>query len=473
MSNVPYAMTIDGQRVFAAKTASAINPATEEVICNFPLASKQQLNEAVTAAQRAFLAWSDTGLAERQQMVSRLGDLIEEHAEEFIRLLITEQGKGRGGAQWEVGGSIHWCREIAKQSLRDEVVERKGHDEVVTRFTPIGVVGGITPWNFPLLLAVWKIAPALVAGNSMVLKPSPYTPLCTLKFGELAQSVLPAGVLNVISGGNELGQWMTEHPGIGKISFTGSTETGKRVMQSAAANIKRLTLELGGNDPAIVLPDVDPKRIAKDLFWAAFSNSGQFCVACKRLYIHEAVYDEVAKELVSYAKTVRVGNGMEAGVELGPLQNKMQFEKVLSLLQDCKDRGLRFLLGGEASAGPGYFIPVTLVDNPPEDSRCVAEEAFGPVLPLIKFNDIDDVVARANATDFGLGASVWGSDLARAAGVAKRMEAGTVWINHIHAFYPNAAFGGHKQSGLGTENSLHGLAEYANTQTVMRKAAAS
>lgn len=465
MNEVPYAMTIGGKRVFTDATDLAINPATEKTICHFPVATREHLDAAVSAAQDAFKLWSQRPLRERQALVSRLGDLVEEHQEAFIRLLITEQGKGRAGAEWEIGGSIHWLREIAKQSLPDEVVS----DTVVTRFTPIGVVGGITPWNFPLLLAVWKIAPALVAGNTMVLKPSPYTPLCTLWFGELAQAVLPPGVLNIVSGGNDLGQWMTEHRGIGKIAFTGSTATGRKVMASSAANLKRLTLELGGNDPAIVLPDVDPKAIAKDLFWASFANSAQFCVACKRLYIHEDIYDAVARELVAYAKTVKVGDGLSDGTDLGPIQNKMQYEKVKNLLDDCKRRNLRYLIGGELPTASGYFIPVTLVDNPPDDSRVVVEEAFGPVLPLLKYKDIDEVVARANDTEYGLAASVWGRDLAQAEKVASRLEAGTVWINQVHVFSPDIAFGGHKQSGVGIENSLHGLSEYCNTQTLMRK----
>jgi len=472
MTQHNYALTINGQRVHSADTAQAINPATEEPICDYPLATREHLEEAVAAAKRAFPAWAATPLVERQQLVSQLGDLIEANQEAFINLLITEQGKGRAAAEWEIGGSVYWCREIAKQSLAEEVVSRDGDDEIVTRYTPIGVIGGITPWNFPLLLAVWKIAPALVAGNTMVLKPSPYTPLCTLWFGELAQTVLPAGVLNILSGGNELGQWITEHPAIGKIAFTGSTATGRKVMQSAAGNLKRLTLELGGNDPAIVLPDVDAKAIAKDLFWASFANSSQFCVACKRMYVHEDVYDDVARELVAYAKTVKVGNGMETGTELGPLQNKMQYDKVSQLLADSRDAGLKFLLGGTPEQKPGYFIPVTLVDNPPEDSRVVVEEAFGPVLPLLKYKDVEDVIARANNTEYGLAATVWGKDLEKASAIARRIEAGTVWVNHVHVFAPNIAFGGHKQSGVGIENSLHGLAEYCNMQTVMRKALA-
>lgn len=466
---LPYAMTIDGDRVFSESVEAAINPANETIICRYPMASRAHLDRAVAAAKKAFPAWRDRPLSDRQRMVSALGDLIEQNKEAFLQLLTREQGKARAGAEWEIGGSIYWCREIAKQSLPDEVVVDQGDEKIVTRRTPIGVIGGITPWNFPLLLAIWKIAPALVTGNTMVLKPSPFTPLCTLWFGELAQAVLPPGVLNIISGGNELGQWLTEHPDIGKIAFTGSTATGRKVMQSAATNLKRLTLELGGNDPAIVLPDVDPKTIAKDLFWASFANSAQFCVASKRLYVHEAIYDAVARELVEYAKTVAMGDGSQAGIELGPLQNKMQYDKVRNLLDDCRRQGQRFLSGDGPLRSPGYFVPVTLIDNPPEDARCVTEEAFGPVLPLLKWSDVDDVVARANNSAYGLAASVWGKDLAQAEKIAAQLEAGTVWINQIHVFSPGIAFGGHKQSGLGIENSLHGLAEYTNSKTFIRK----
>jgi acyl-CoA reductase-like NAD-dependent aldehyde dehydrogenase len=462
-------MSIGGKLVASAQSGVVLNPATEQEICRFPLASQEDLDAAVSAARAAFPAWAEAPIEIRQRAVRALGDAIEHNFEAFVQLLCTEQGKSRAAAEWEIGGSVHWCREIATQRLEDETVAGEGDDRIVTRYTPIGVVGGITPWNFPLLLAIWKIAPALVAGNTMVLKPSPYTPLCTLWFGELAQEVLPPGVLNIVSGGNELGQWMSEHPHIGKISFTGSTETGKKVMRSAAGNLKRLTLELGGNDAAIVLPDADPAKIAKALFWASFANSAQFCVACKRLYIHEDIYDEVAAALVDYASRVKMGEWSGADIELGPLQNRMQYDKVRDLLEDSRSQGHKFLLGGEVEDRPGYFIPVTLIDNPPEDARCVTEEAFGPVLPLLKWRDRDDVVDRANRSAYGLAASVWGRDLDVATQIAERLEAGTVWINQIHVFSPHVAFGGHKQSGLGIENSLHGLAEYTNMQTIRSK----
>jgi acyl-CoA reductase-like NAD-dependent aldehyde dehydrogenase len=241
-------------------------------------------------------------------------------------------------------------------------------------------------------------------------------------------------------------------------------------MESCSGNLKRITLELGGNDPAIVLPDVDAKETAKQLFWAAFQNSAQFCVAAKRLYIHEDIYDELAEELVAYAKTVKVGDGAHQGTDLGPIQNRMQFEKLQDLFADIRSNGQKVLLGGEIEDGPGFFVPITIVDNPSDDSRIVTEEPFGPVMPLMKFNDIEDVVKRANDTEYGLAASVWGKDIKTARGIAERIEAGTVWINEVHSFSPHVAFGGHKQSGIGVENSLEGLAEYTNSQTIVTRA---
>ena len=464
-----YTMTIGGKAESSSSTFEAYNPATEAVIARVPDASREQLDAAVAAAKAAFPAWSARPVEERQALVAKIGEVLQAHAGELSRLLTLEQGKAKAGADWEIGGSIAWCGGIATQSLPTQIIEQDEQRTVEMRHVPLGVVGAITPWNFPILLAIWKVAPALVAGNTMVLKPSPYTPLCTLKIGELLRDVLPAGVLNVVSGGDNLGAWMTGHKDIAKISFTGSTATGRKVMESAASNLKRITLELGGNDPAIVLPDVDPKQMAKELFWAAFQNSAQFCCAAKRLYIHDDIYDVLRDEMVEYAKTVKVGDGSQQGVQLGPIQNKMQFEKVKDLLADAKTNGLNAVLGGEVSDGTGYFVPVTIYDNPPEDSRVVKEEAFGPVLPLLRFTDIDDVVARANDTDMGLAASVWSADADLARSIGERIEAGVIWINEVHTFSPHAAFGGHKQSGMGVENSLEGLAEYTNTQTVVTR----
>jgi len=462
-----YSMTIGGKPVKAKATFPAYNPATREVIAQVPEASEADLNSAVDAAAAAFKSWRKTSVKERAQALNAIADAIEANQESFKALLTQEQGKPRAGAEWEIVGSIIWCREIAKQSLPDEIVEDTADRRVITRFSPLGVVGGIVPWNFPVLLAIWKIAPALMAGNTIIIKPSPFTPLCTAKLGELSRSVLPPGVLNVVTGGDELGKWMTAHRGIAKIAFTGNTETGKHVMRSAAGTLKRLTLELGGNDPAIVLADVDPKAIAPQLFWAAFQNNAQFCNATKRLYVHEDVYDAVLRELVSFAKTVKVGDGSEPDTQLGPIQNAPQYEKVLEYFEDCKRNGYRFAVGGEIDRkAKGWFVPVTLVDNPPEDSRVVVEEPFGPILPLLKWKSEADVIARANDTPYGLGASVWGKDTAAVERIGSQLEAGTVWLNEIHQYSPYQAFGGHKQSGLGCENSLHGLMEYTNWHTI-------
>ncbi|WP_375402982.1 aldehyde dehydrogenase family protein [uncultured Sphingomonas sp.] len=467
-----YTMTIDGEAATSQASFEVINPATEDVIATAPDASREQLDRAVSSAKAAFVGWSRRPLTERQALVAGIGDAIERHSEDFMRLLTLEQGKARAGSEWEIGGSTIWCREIATQELAVHMAEDSGTRTVETRRVPLGVVGAITPWNFPVLLAIWKIAPALVAGNTMVLKPSPWTPLCSLKLGELLRDILPPGVLNVVSGGNDLGAWLTRHSDVSKISFTGSTATGRKIMESASGNLKRITLELGGNDPAIVLPDVDIEKTAKELFWAAFQNSSQFCVAAKRLYIHEDIYDELSRALVAYAGTVKVGDGSHQGTDLGPIQNRMQFDKLKEMLADAKRDGCQFLTGGDIPDSKGYFVPITIVDNPPEDSAVVVEEAFGPILPLLKFSDLDDVIARANDTEYGLAASVWGKDIDAARAVAERIEAGTVWINEVHTFSPHVAFGGHKQSGIGIENALEGLGEYTNSQTIVTNRAA-
>ena len=467
-------MIIDGRPAAGVRKLPAFNPATKAVIAEFPDASQEQLNEAVVAAGRAFESWRTTSQTHRAAALNGMAEILESRSDDFMALLTREQGKPRAGAAWEVGGSAHWLREIAKQSLPEEVVLDTEERRVVTQYSPLGVIGAIAPWNFPILLAVWKIAPALMAGNVMIVKPSPFTPLCTLKLVELWQAVLPPGVLSVLSGGDELGKWMTSHPGIAKIAFTGHTETGKHVMRSAAGTLKRVTLELGGNDPAIVLPDVDPKAIAPHLFWAAFQNNAQFCNATKRLYVHDTVYDEVLKELISFANTQRVGDGAEAATALGPIQNLPQYEKVIEYIEDCKQQDYRIALGGDVDrSAPGWFIPVTLIDNPPEHSRIVAEEPFGPILPVLRWTDESDVIRRANDSIYGLGASVWGRDLDAVRRIAEQLDAGTVWINEVHQYSPHQAFGGHKQSGIGCENGLHGLMEYTNWRTItLNKAAA-
>ena len=467
-----FTMTIAGQGVAGAATLAVLNPATEETVAKAPNCTREQLDDAVAAARAAFPGWRAAPLEVRRAGVAKFAEVIGGNLADFARLFTREQGRPVDKAQQELMGAAFWCQTISQQEIPVTINEDTPERRSETRHVPVGVVGGIVPWNFPMLLGVWKIACALLTGNTVVIKPSPFTPLTMLKLGELMREHLPPGVFNVVSGGDQLGPWMTAHSGIDKISFTGSTATGRRVMESAAANLKRVTLELGGNDAAIVLPDVDVKAVAEQLFWGAFGNSGQICIAIKRLYVHADIYDAVARELAAIAARVKVGDGLEQGSELGPIQNRAQFERVKALIDDAKAKGQVFLSGGEVPEGKGYFVPVTIVDNPPEDSRVVVEEAFGPVLPLLKFDDVEDVIARANASDYGLGGSVWSADADKAAEIAARLDTGTVWVNEAQYIMPWIPFGGHKQSGIGVEGGADGLLEYTNAQTItIRKTA--
>jgi acyl-CoA reductase-like NAD-dependent aldehyde dehydrogenase len=464
-----FSMTINGKAVTTDKTVPVINPANEEVIAQVPDSSKEDLNNAVNAAREAFPAWSALSVEERGAKLEEFAEAFYQCKDELAKLFTLEMGRPLKGAFGEIKGAYINCKYIAGQRLPREILEDNENHRVEKIHTPLGIAGLIVPWNFPVTIAIWKIAPALLTGNTVVVKPSPNTPLATLLLGEIARDIFPPGVFNVVTGGNELGQWMTEHPGINKISFTGSTATGKKVMQSASINLKRVTLELGGNDAAIVLPDADPKEVVKPIFWAAFGNTAQVCVAAKRLYVHEKIYDQFLEEFVSFAKTVKVGDGMDPESLLGPLQNKMQFEKVKELIEDTKKTGANIVCGGEIADQPGYFIPVTIVDNPPEDSRVVVEEPFGPVLPVLKYSNYDEVIERANNTNYGLGGTIWGSDLELAQSIAERLDTGTVWINEAQVLSPKFPFGGHKESGIGVEFSLDGLAEFTNIKTIMVK----
>lgn len=467
--DAPYALSIDGKLVETNKNFDVLNPATNAVLAQAPEGTAEHMEAAIAAAKAAFPKWSALSWDERGAYVEAYADALEANKDDLIRLLTLEQGKPRHSqAKSEVEAAIYWVREVARRRLEVETIEDTDSHVVEVHHTPLGVVGAITPWNFPVLLGLWKVAPCLVTGNTMVMKPSPYTPLCTLRFGEIAQSVFPAGVLNIVSGGNDLGQQMTEHPAIAKISFTGSTATGKHVMASGATNLKRITLELGGNDAAIVLADADWEPLIPTLFWAAFGNSGQWCIASKRLYVHRSIHAAFVQAFVAFGKTIVVGDGMDAGTDLGPIQNKMQYDKLKDLFADVKAKGYSVPLGGTIDESlAGNFIPVTVVDNPPEDSRIVQEEPFGPILPIIAFDDVEEVIAKANDSPFGLAGSVWGRDRDAAIAVAKRLETGTVWVNEIHIHGIDVPFGGHKQSGMGVENGQEGLAEYTNTKTMM------
>jgi acyl-CoA reductase-like NAD-dependent aldehyde dehydrogenase len=460
-----YKLLINGALVDGDASMDVINPATEEVIAACPRASTRQLDQAVAAAKTAFPAWAKTPIAERKAALLTIADIIEKNAAELARLLTQEQGKPLSDATSEVYGAVGFFRYFAGLDLKVETVDAGPKRRVEKRRTPLGVIGAIIPWNFPLMIFAFKVPPALLGGNTVVAKPAPTTPLSTLRLSELIHEALPAGVLNVITDVNDLGGAMTAHPDIRKISFTGSTATGKKVMAGAAENLKRITLELGGNDAGIVLDDVDPKTMAPRIFAGAFANTGQVCVAIKRLYVHESIYDEMCKELAALADEAIVGDGLQQGTQLGPLQNRMQYEKVMGLVRDAADYGTVMNQGGDKPE-KGFFIRPVIVRDIADGNRLVDEEQFGPILPVIKYSDTEDALARANSSLHGLGGSIWSSDLDRAHALAERMDAGTVWINQHIDVAPNIPFGGAKQSGLGAEMGEEGLAEFTQLQVI-------
>lgn len=464
--NGDYRMLINGGLVGADRTLDIINPATGHAFAEAPDCSARQLDDAVAGAQEAFKLWGVRPLAERQALMLKASAILRENADDLARLFTREQGRPFDGAKAEILVGADWLKAYAEMDIPDRIVDKGDGQLVEIRHVPLGVVCAISPWNFPVNLALWKIAPALAAGNTIVLKSSPFTPLCMLKIGELLKDSFPAGVLNIISGGDELGPLMTTHPGFAKISFTGSTATGKRVLESAARDLKRVTLELGGNDAAIVMPDVDLDEVALSIFMGAFYNTAQICIATKRLYIHEDIYDALKERLVALARNIKIGDGAEAGSILGPIQNKRQFERVKALISDARAKGLTLIEGAPVPDNGGYFIPITLVDNPPEDSAVVQEEAFGPVLPLLRFKDVDDVIDRANASEYGLAGAVWSKDVEKAKDIARRIQTGTVWINQNLKLRTDTPFAGHKQSGFGVENGLEGLMEYLVPQAI-------
>ncbi|MEY8800694.1 aldehyde dehydrogenase family protein [Leisingera sp. XS_AS12] len=460
-----YRMLINGEQVSSERMIEVINPATEAVFARVPHASEAQMNAAVAAAKSAQRAWAETPMAERRARVEALAAAIGEEADELARLITMEQGKPLPEAQGEVAWSQGYLAHTATLELPDRVIQDDAEFRIETRHKPLGVVAGIIAWNFPLLLCCWKIGPALMAGNAIVLKPAPTTPVTALKLGEICARIFPPGLVNIITDANDLGPRLTVHPDVAKIGFTGSSETGKRIMASAADTMKRVTLEMGGNDPAIVLPDVDVKAAAEKVYGGAFLNAGQVCLAVKRAYVHSDIYEDFCAELAALAEQAVVDDGMKQGTTIGPIQNKAQFDKIKGFLDDARACG-RIIAGGSAKDGPGYFVPPTIVRDVADGQKIVDEEQFGPILPVIRFDDIDDVISRANASDYGLGGSVHGRDTARATEIAGRIESGTIWVNQQLNIGPHIPMAGFKGSGLGVEQSVEGLAEYTQMQVI-------
>jgi acyl-CoA reductase-like NAD-dependent aldehyde dehydrogenase len=464
----PFGLIVGGKSIEAARHREVRNPSTGDVVGLMPLATVADLDMAVLAATNAFESWKKVPGSDRADACRRIAAAIDLNSEELAKLLTLEQGKPLGGlgSRFEIGGAVAWTRHTAEIELPVEVLQDNPEGRVELHRKPIGVVGSITPWNWPVMIACWHIIPALRAGNTVIIKPSPNTPLSTIRLVEIINEVVPPGVVNVIACEDDVAAAMSRHPGIAKVTFTGSIATGRRIMESAAPSLKRLTLELGGNDAGIVLPDADPKAIAEGLFWGSFINSGQTCACLKRLYVHDSIYDDVCRELTAYASAVPVGDGLSEGSVLGPVQNRTQFDIVSSYVEEARAKGGRILLGGNPDGGPGFFYPVTLVADVDHGCRLVDNEQFGPALPIIRYHEIAEVVAKANDSPMGLGGSVWGSDLDQAKAVASQLECGTVWINKHGAIQPNAPFGGVKQSGFGVEFGAEGLKEFTTVQTV-------
>ncbi|WP_395858458.1 aldehyde dehydrogenase family protein [Arthrobacter echini] len=445
------------------------DPATGEVVGRAPEHTAADLDAAVAAARAVQPGWGALTHSQRSHYLNLAADAVEAHAEPLAVLLSREQGKPLNGpnARFEVGACAAWLRATASFELEPEVLVDDEGGLAELHYRPLGVVGAIGPWNWPMMISVWQLAPALRMGNTVVMKPSEYTPLSVLALAHVLNTAMPADVLHVVSGGREVGEALASHPHVDKIMFTGSTATGKAIIRSSADTVKRLTLELGGNDAGIVLPDADPKAIAEDLFWGAFINTGQTCAALKRLYVHENIYEDVVVALAGVAEAMPMGVGLDENNVLGPLQNKAQYDIVANLVRAATDAGARVVVGANPRADqPGYFYPTTLIADIDNNNPLVTEEQFGPALPIIKYSNVDEAIAMANALDVGLGASVWSADPAQAREVAARIEAGTVWINKHGAVDPRMPFGGAKQSGYGLEFGIEGLKGLGSPQVI-------
>lgn len=459
-------LLIGGQFVDGAGgTLDVINPATERPVAQCPLADAEQIDKAVAAAKAAFGAWSRTPVAARARLVEKIADALLERQDEIARLITAEQGKPLKSALAEVTVAAMTLRDFAPMKAETRVLRETPEERIIETRTPLGVVVAITPWNYPLLMLMNKFAPAILTGNTLVAKPAPTTPLTAVLFARIVADILPAGVFNLVCDNNDLGDVLTGHPDVAKVSFTGSTVTGRKVMASAAATIKRVTMELGGNDPAIILDDADPVETAQHVFKSAMSNAGQVCVAIKRAYVPQPMYNEFCAELARLANAVIVDDGEKQGTQMGPVQNRAQFEKLKGYLADARERGT-IIAGGEPLDRPGFFIAPTIVRDIADDARLVREEQFGPILPVLAYTDIDDAIARANDSALGLGGSVWGGNLDRAVEVANRIDSGTVWVNRHLAIATDIPFRGAKQSGVGSDLGEEGMLEYTQPHVI-------
>lgn len=460
-----FTMTIAGKSHTSRETFPVLNPANNEMIAQAPECTPELLDMAVTSAHEAREAWLADPAA-RSLVLTNIVTRVETNLEELSALITMEQGKPLHEAKDELSGAIGDLRYYADLNVPVDTVADTDDLLVQVLRRPMGVIAAITPWNFPLGTAVSKLAPALAAGCTVVLKPSPYTPLSSLRFGELVKDALPPGVLNIISGSDALGSLMTSHPLVRMISFTGSVATGKKIAATAAADLKRVLLELGGNDPAIVLDDADVDAAADGVFANAFANCGQICVAIKRVYAPKALYGQLVDALAERVRGARLGDGQVPETDIGPLCNPAQRDRIEELVNDALRSGIRAAVGGAATDGPGYFYAPTVLAGLNGNERIVVEEQFGPALPIIEYSDIEEAIAQANNSHYGLGASVWTSDPERGRTLAPQVESGTVWVNTHQSGIPGQPFGGLKWSGIGVEGGPWGMLAYTELQAI-------
>ena len=460
-------MIFQGKNIQGKATQfSIINPANEQVITQISSASLDQVDAAVASAEDAFQQWKQVDDQMINTLFLKIAEDIRLEANAIARLITLEQGKPFALAQTEVATSLYWIEYLVGLTIPTEIIEE--HDgKIIQIFNrPLGVIASITPWNWPFMIAVWHIFPALKAKNCVVNKPSEYTPLSTIKLVEIINRHLPAGVCNLVLGKGDVGQALSEHPHIEKVIFTGSTAVGKNILHSTVDTLKSVVLELGGNDVGIVLDDVDIQQVADGIFASSFLNAGQTCASLKRLYVHENIYDLLIEQLIKLCHQQTIGDGLNRETTFGPVQNKYQYIKVKAIIDDALAHGGTIVTSPVALPKQGYFIAPTLMTNVDEGILLVDEEQFGPVLPILKFNNIDEVLEQTNKSNFGLAGSVWTKDLVKAQAIAARIQTGTVWINSHSDLSPAAVFGGWKHSGQGYSFGLDGLLLFTQKQAI-------
>ncbi|MCJ1419761.1 hypothetical protein MMC32_006117 [Xylographa parallela] len=467
-----FANIINGQPRTSSKTYHSTDPSTLEPLWEAPISTSQDVDDAVSAARAAFPSWSLTPVEIRAKLLVHFGKrAFHDNGEALTALLQRETGKPAFVAGIEVANSYNHCTFHENLRLPEE---RWEDDEkvIVTRYVPMGVVAAIIPWNFPIVLAIGKICAGLLTGNCVIVKPSPFTPYSALKMVEIAQETFPPGVLQVLGGDDQLGPWLVAHPGIQKINFTGSINTGKKIMAECAKTLKRVTLELGGNDVCIVCEDVaDVEGTAAQVALGCFFNTGQMCVCTKRVYVAEKIYDQFLAAMVRFTNGLKMGRPGEEGVMVGPVQNEMQFEKVKDFFKDSWENGHKFVAGGpeareESEKEKGFFLRPAIVDRPPVESRIVQEEQFGPIVPVLSFTSVDEAIAAANDSVMGLGASVWSDNIAKAEAIGLRLEVGMVYVNSFEKPDCHGYMSGHKMSGIGGDSGVLGIKEMCNVQVM-------